>query len=117
MNQQNTNEIEQATAAQKLKDQVEKIQKQLSGYSLADQLAMQDTKIIDCKHEIAIKVIANVYTQDDEKSIIDSIEICQKNYHIPVPAKKNYHEYLKGFFDHLENCMSTSATKMEGDHE
>lgn len=66
-------------------------------------------KLLICPHEIVITVIANVLEEDEKGELIGSKEICQKNYHIPVPPKHDYNTYMNSFFSHLESCISSSA--------
>jgi hypothetical protein len=102
---------------QKILDSISAIGKQFGAgtESLASQIYMdaETTKLIDCRHEILIKVTAHVLEQDMQGTTIGTKEICQKNYHIPVPEYKNHHEYLDGFFNTLENCMQTSAQEAD----
>jgi hypothetical protein len=81
--------------------------------SLAEQLALEDQKLISCRHEIVINVIANVLEENDQGEKIGSKSICRKNYHIPVPANKDYNEYMSAFFDHMEKCMTSSANESD----
>ena len=99
----------------KLLEAIEAIQNQHASSSLSDNINMSSNKLIDCRHEIVIQVVAKVLEEDETGMTIGAKEICQKNYHIPVPANRDYNEYMKGFFNFLENCMSTSATNLEED--
>lgn len=89
------------------------IRKQMSGQDLSDYISAENTKLIECKHEIAISVVASIFEEDDAGQIVGAKEICKKNYHIPVPSNRNYKDYLTGFFNFLENCMSSSIDKVE----
>ncbi len=66
-------------------------------------------KLIICPHEIVFTVIANVLEENEKGELIGSKEICQKNYHIPVPPKHDYNTYMQAFFSHLEECIKSSA--------
>lgn len=96
-----------------LKKILEGVENQYAALGLHNHIQVDDTKLIDCRHEIVISLTAKVYEQNDEGQTSNAKEICKKNYHIPVPVDKNYHAYMEGFFTFLENCMSTSAEKAE----
>jgi hypothetical protein len=72
----------------------------------------QAKKLIGCPHEIVFKVTANVLEENKDGELVSSKEICTKNYHIPVPADKDYKEYMNIFFDFLENGLASSADKI-----
>lgn len=74
-------------------------------------------KILICPHEIVITVIANVLEENEKGETIGSKDICQKNYHIPVPATHDYNEYMNAFFSHLENCIEQSAKNATNNSE
>lgn len=59
-------------------------------------------KITDSPHEIVFSINAHVLMQNDAGELTGTKEICVKNYHIPVPIDKDYHNYMKTFFDYLE---------------
>lgn len=101
---------------QKILDALDAIKQQHDTSSLSDSIGVSSEKLIDCKHEIIIQVVARVLEEDDVGKTVGAKEICQKNYHIPVPSNRDYNEYTKGFFDFLENCMSTSAKNLEEDN-
>lgn len=82
-------------------------------YSLEKSMGTENTKLIECRHEIIISVLATVMEEDEEGKTIGTKQIAKQTYHIPVPSNRNHEEYLKGFFNFIENCMSTSAEKME----
>ncbi len=92
---------------------LEAVQQQYGNLDLHNQIQLQNSKLIDCRHEIVIGLTATIYEQDETGNTSGAKEICQKNYHIPVPANKDYHEYLSGFFGFLENCMATSVEKTD----
>jgi hypothetical protein len=117
MNNTNTDKPKEISEEdkQKILEAIEAIQKQHDSASLANNISMSSDKLIDCRHEIVIQVVAKILEEDQTGMTIGAKEICQKNYHIPVPANRDYNEYTKGFFDFLENCMSTSATNLEED--
>lgn len=89
------------------------VTQQYANSDLHRQIQINHQKLIDCRHEIVMSLTAFVYQQDDEGKDIAAAEICKKNFHIPVPANQDYHEYMRGFFSFLENCISTSATAAE----
>lgn len=66
-------------------------------------------KVLSCPHEVVFTVIANVLEENEKGETIGSKEICQKNYHIPVPAMHDYNIYMDSFFKFLENCITSSA--------
>lgn len=84
---------------------------------LADLVNNSSSKLIECQHEIIITVIGKVYEENDEGETVSAKEICQKNYHIPVPPLQDYNEYLSGFFTHLENCIIQSADQATKNNE
>ncbi len=102
---------------EKILEAIEGIKKQykIGSESLASEMYMDSdvAKLIDCRHEILIKVTAHVIEQDVSGTTVGTKEICQKNYHIPVPENKDHNVYLAGFFDFLEGCMSQSAESQE----
>jgi hypothetical protein len=101
---------------QKILDAIEALRKQHDSASLAHNISMSSDKLIECKHEIVVQVVAKILEEDNLGTTIGAKEICQKNYHIPVPANRDYNEYTKGFFEFLENCMSTSINNLEEDN-
>lgn len=94
---------------QKILEALNSIRSQVNDHSLHNLIAENHAKLIECRHEIIINVTANVMEEDDEGLTVGSKEICKKNYHIPVPSNKDYNDYLKGFFDFMEECMKSSA--------
>jgi hypothetical protein len=60
-------------------------------------------KLIDCPHEIIFTINAKVLAQNEKGELIDTREICIKNYHIPVPIDKDYKNYMGIFFKYLED--------------
>lgn len=62
-------------------------------------------KLIDCPHEIIFTINAKVLAQNEKGELIDTREICVKNYHIPVPIDKDYKNYMAIFFKYLEDKM------------
>lgn len=80
----------------------------LKQYSLANEISQEYEKLLDCRHEIVITVTAKVLEQDETGNPVGMKEICKQNYHIPVPQNKHYHEYMAGFFEHLQKCIMTS---------
>lgn len=99
---------------EKIKEVLSGIGSQFSGPNLSDLLQKDNEKLIECRHEIVINVVAQVYEENDTGETISSKEISKKSYHIPVPSNKNYEEYLIGFFNFLENCMLKSIQENEG---
>ena len=98
---------------QKIIETLEKIQQQYSGTTqhrdLANLVSADSAKLIECRHEIVISLVANIYEEDDTGQTVASKGIYKNNYHIPVPAHQDYNEYLQSFFTFFEKCMSTSA--------
>lgn len=72
--------------------------------------SMSPQKLISCRHEIVFDITANVLQENEEGEVIGTTKICRKNYHIPVPADKDYDEYMVAFFDYLENCIANTAS-------
>ena len=70
-------------------------------------------KQTDSQYEIHINLTANVLENIPGAEFPESKNICTNNYFIPVPSGHNHHEYLKAFFDYVENCMSSSASSAE----
>ncbi len=66
-------------------------------------------KLIKCSHEIVFSVNASVLMENEKGELIDTKEVCSKNFHIPVPINKDYEIFMKTFFDHIENCLITST--------
>jgi hypothetical protein len=64
--------------------------------------------------KVFLKSMKELY---DTGNLIGAKEISKKNYHIPVPSNKKYEDYLHGFFNFLENCMSSSLEKVEEQEE
>lgn len=62
-------------------------------------------KLIDCPHEIVFSITANVLSQNEKGELIDTKEILEQNYHIPVPIDKDYQNYMAVFFKYLEDKM------------
>lgn len=98
---------------EELHEYINKIGNNSIDNSLRDQLSQEDQKLISCRHEIVITVIANVLEENDEGEKIGSKSICRKNYHIPVPANKDYNEYMVAFFDYLEKSMTSSLNEAD----
>jgi hypothetical protein len=80
----------------------------VSHSSLHNDTFLEDKKLIACRHEIVIDVIANVMEEDDTGEQIGTKHICKQNYRIPVPSNKDYNLFMKAFFNHLEKSMSQS---------
>jgi hypothetical protein len=66
-------------------------------------------KLIDCPYEIIFDIKATVMEENEKGEIVGCKEICKKDYHIPVPPKKDYNIYMQSFFEHLEKCIISSA--------
>ena len=66
-------------------------------------------KLIQCSHEIIFSINASVLMENEKGELIDTKEVCSKNFHIPVPINKDYQIFMKTFFDHIENCLTTST--------
>lgn len=96
---------------QKILEMLHTVRSQVSDHSLHHLIAENHAKLIECRHEIVISVTANIMEEDDMGELVGTKEICKKNYHIPVPSDKDYHHYLEGFFNFLEQCMGSSIEK------
>ena len=68
-------------------------------------------KQTDAQYEIYINLTANVLEHIEGTEFPESKSVCVNNYFIPVPSGQSHHEYLKAFFDYVENCMSNSASQ------
>ena len=68
-------------------------------------------KTYNCPHEIVFTVTANVFTSNEKGEIIDTEEICTKNYHIPVAIDKDYAVFMQTFFEHIEKCIISGIQK------
>lgn len=93
----------------KLLDQIKNQQDSRANFN-AEELN-ENQKLFDCRHEIVFSIVANVIEQDDAGQAVASRHICRKNYHIPVPATKDYNEYMGAFFEFLEQALADSAKK------
>lgn len=69
----------------------------------------EETKsALSCQYEIVFKIVADVLTQNHKGEVTNTVEICKKNFHIPVPIDAEYKLYMKTFFDYLEkNIIKT----------
>jgi len=97
----------------KIQDALDSIRAQYDMSSLNHTVMADNTKLIECRHEIIISVLAHVLEEDDTGQTVGSKEICKKNYHIPVPSHQDYQIYLMGFFNFLEKCMSSSIENQQ----
>lgn len=93
----------------KLLDQIKNQQDSRANFNASE--LDENQKLFDCRHEIVFSVIANVIEQDETGQAIASKHICRKNYHIPVPATKDYNAYMSAFFEFLEKALADSAKK------
>ena len=73
----------------------------------------EETKLIDCPHEIIFSLGINVLEQDKEGYVVANREVSTKTYHIPVPTGIKYIEYVKTFTDFFEEAMVTAANKTD----
>jgi len=101
INKENISEEEQKL----IDNAIDSIRKQ---YSLANEISQEYEKLLECKHEIVITVTAKVLEEDNNGEAVGIKEICKQNYHVPVPQNKHYHEYMEGFFNHLQKCIMQS---------
>lgn len=99
---------------EKIAEALSGIRSQFAGSELSEFIKTDNQKLIECRHEIVIDVVAQVYEENETGETIASKEISKKSYHIPVPSNKDYKEYLIGFFNFLENCMLKSIQENEG---
>ncbi len=86
-------------------------------------------KLLPCEHEIVFSITANVLELEEaekqpqnddapinkDKVTTRSKEICTKNYHIPVPADKDYNVYMTAFFQFLEESLINAAKQATKD--
>lgn len=68
----------------------------------------EQSKLIRCPHEIVFSITANVLMENEKGEKTGSREICNKNYHIPVPIDKDYKIYMDAFFEYLEKSLGES---------
>lgn len=73
----------------------------------------EETKLIDCPHEIIFSLGINVLEQDKEGYLVANKEVSTRTYHIPVPSGIKYTKYVKTFTDFFEEAMLTAAEKTE----
>lgn len=83
--------------------------KQINMSALDPDLSTGKKKLLMCRHEIVFNINAHVMEEDEQGNTVATKAICTKNYHIPVPADKDYDIYMKSFFEYLEKCLSQSA--------
>jgi hypothetical protein len=78
-------------------------------------------KLLSCAHEIIFSITANVMEENEHGETTRCVEVCNKNYHIPVPPLKDYNVYMDTFFKFLENCIASAANHTKDikdkDHE
>jgi phosphatidylethanolamine-binding protein (PEBP) family uncharacterized protein len=70
-------------------------------------------KLISCPHEIIFDIKATVMEENEKGEVVGCKEICRKDYHIPVPPKKDYNLYMESFFEYLEKCITSSIKHSE----
>ena len=103
-------DLDKLQSIEDFKKAIQQINDQRSDYSNQLGLELEENKkLLDCRHEIVFTLIANVIEQNDQGEAVASKHICKKNYHIPVPATKDYNTYMTAFFEFLENCIANSA--------
>jgi hypothetical protein len=73
----------------------------------------EETKLIDCPHEIVFGLNINVLEQNEEGLNIGSKEISSKTYHIPVPTGVHYEDYVNTFVDFFEQAMIHAANQTD----
>jgi hypothetical protein len=56
---------------------------------------------------------ANIMENIEGSEFPEHRNVYANNYFIPVPSGNDHNEYVKIFFNYLENCMLTSAEKAE----
>lgn len=106
------NNIDKEKIKEELYKQYESLMHQFSPGSmnhLNPDLISGNKKLIACRHEIIFNINARVMEEDELGNPVATTAICTKNYHIPVPADKDYNIYMEAFFKHLESCLSQSA--------
>lgn len=98
-----------------LKKQLEQLNEDhkvdLSEYKYIFDAPNKVKKQTDAKYEIYINITANILENIEGSEFPDSKSINTNNYYIPVPSGQDHKEYLKAFFDYIEQCMSASAEK------
>jgi hypothetical protein len=110
------------------KENIELLKQQLEQLNLDSNIDRSEYKYIfedpnkvkkqtDSQYEIHINLTANILENIPNSEFPDSKSICMNNYFIPVPSGHDHNEYLKAFFDYLENCMSSSASSASGENE
>lgn len=100
-----------------LKKQIEQLDADhkvdLSDYRYIFDDANRVKKETDSQYEIYINLTANILENIPGLEFPESKSVCTNNYFIPVPSGQNHHEYLKAFFDHMQNCITLSAAESE----
>lgn len=66
-------------------------------------------KLTICPHEIVFSVMASVMEENEKGETIGCKEVCQKNYHIPIPPQNDYNIYMEAFFEHISECIQQSS--------
>jgi len=69
----------------------------------------QVKKQTDAHHEIHINLTANILENVEGEIFPKSKNIYVNNYYIPVPSGHDHIEYVRSFFEYIENCMTSSA--------
>lgn len=87
----------------------EKIEVDLSEYKYIFDDPNQVKKQTDAHHEIYINLTANILENVEGEIFPKSKNIYVNNYYIPVPSGHDHIEYVRSFFEYIENCMSSSA--------
>lgn len=70
---------------------------------------IEPVHITDSPHEIRVSLTIEVSEIDDKGYLKDTKELMKKNYHIPVPSKKDYSIYVNSFISNLESKMTDSC--------
>ena len=100
-----------------IKNQVDQLNKDhnidLSDYSYIFKDMYETKKQTDAKQEIFISITANILEHEENSPLPQSKAICNNNYYIPVPSGNNHENYLKLFFDYIENCMGLAASNAQ----
>ena len=89
----------------KLEEFVYRLYQGLNHEPLIQDTILEDKKLFVSKHEIKIRVEATVMEEDETGEVVSAKEVCKNTYRIPVPSNKDYHVFMKAFFDHMENSM------------
>ncbi|NBW09732.1 MAG: hypothetical protein EBR82_17085 [Caulobacteraceae bacterium] len=71
----------------------------------------QPKKLTGAPHEILFDVTATVMEENEKGEIIGTKELCNQQYHIPVPIDQNYEIFMRTFFMYIEESLLKASDK------